>query len=114
MPGGQGGVVPGQGQREEVALDRGPDELVTEADRGVALDQEAMLDALGETRRQVRVEDAMATPQHVRGAWGRAIRLDLEVGGDRRQAIGIERPARRAREGAARAGTPSTGPRGGS
>ena len=93
---GQRGVVPSQRQGEQVALDGRSDELVSEADRIIALDQETVLDALGESRGKVGVEDPVAAPEHVGGARGRAVRLDLEVGGDRGQLLGIERaPGRR-------------------
>ena len=84
QPRGQGDEMARSQHGQHVALHGSPDRFVAEADLPVSLDDEAMLERFGQSRAQVRVEDAVAVTR----ARARARRGTLALGFERRGDLG--------------------------
>ena len=105
----QAGMVARTGDRQEVALDGRPDELVAEPDPSVPLDEEAMLDRLGDAGGELAVEGAVRALRPGDRARRGAIRGRSRRPRPRPPDGRCRERDRRARDGAARAGIPASG-----
>ena len=85
----------GPRDRQQVALDGATDRLVAEGDDPVDLDDEPVVERLGQTGADVGVEDAVAVARPARRPRGRAVGLGLERLRDIGQLLGGQRQAGR-------------------